>query len=99
MTIPDLTINESVYPLKDGSNGVIDVFIYTGKKDPEPILDWAIANYTKDCNIPFRALVDYERSCPWYRVIITNIDEMEQISFNEWQIISNRDKKLNNLLN
>ena len=53
MTTPGLTINRSTFPLKDGSNGVLAVFIYAGDKDPRKILDWAVKEFTKDCDVPY----------------------------------------------
>ena len=39
MIIPGLKINQSTFPLKDGSDGVIAVFMYSGESDPRGILD------------------------------------------------------------
>jgi hypothetical protein len=64
MTIPGLTINHSTFPLKDGSKGVLAVFIYAGDKDPRPILDWAVSEFTKDCDIPYITLIDAQMDCP-----------------------------------
>jgi len=99
MTIPGLTINQATFPLKDGSRGVIAVFIYAGSNDPRPILDWACDEFTKDSDEPYITLIDAQMDCPWCRVIVSNPDQMEQMSFSDYMTILNRDRKLNELLN
>ncbi len=98
MTIPGLTINQSTFPLKDGSNGVLAVFIYAGDKDPRKILDWAVKEFTKDCDVPYIELIDATLSCPWVRVIVSNPDDMSQYTWTEYMRMINRDNKINDLL-
>jgi hypothetical protein len=96
--IPDLTINQATFPLKDGSNGVLAVFIYAGDKDPRKILDWAVKEFTKDCDVPYIELIDATLSCPWVRVIVSNPDDMSQYNWTEYMRMINRDNKINDLL-
>ena len=98
MIIPGLRINQSTFPLKDGSNGVLAVFIYAGDKDPRKILDWAVKEFTKDCEIPYIELIDATLSCPWVRVIVSNPDEMSQYTWEEYMTMINRERKINGLL-
>ena len=37
--------------------------------------------------------------CPWCRVIVSNPNQMEQMSFSDYMTILHRDKKLSELLN
>jgi hypothetical protein len=98
MIMPGLKINQSTFPLKDGSNGVLAVFIYVGDKDPRKILDWAVKEFTKDCEIPYIELIDATLSCPWVRVIISNPDEMTQYTWNDFVTMINRERKINDIL-
>lgn len=92
-----LRINEADFPLKDGGFGRIAIFMYAGDEDPEPILKDAIKKYTEDADIPFITLMDAQMNCPWVRAIVSNIDEMEQMSFDEYMKIENRERKIKEL--
>jgi len=98
MIIPGLKINQSTFPLKDGSDGVIAVFMYSGESDPRGILDWAVREFTKDCDIPYIELVDAQLNCPWVRVVISNPHEMIQYDWNEYMKMINRDNKIDDIL-
>lgn len=77
--IPGLTINESVYALKDGKKGKIAVFMYTGEADPENVLDYAVSIYVEDNG--FHELIDANLDNPWMRVIVSDINDMKQEQF------------------
>lgn len=92
-----LRINEADFPLKDGGFGRIAIFMYAGDEDPKPILDDAIAKYTEGADIPFITLMDAQMNCPWVRAIVSNINEMDQMSFDEYMKIENRERKIKEL--
>lgn len=77
--IPGLTINHSNYPLPNGQQGKIAVFLYTGKSDPKYILDSAVSQYVK--NHPYHELIDSHLDNPWMRVVISDINGMVQEEF------------------
>lgn len=73
-------INYSTFTLKDGGKGAIAVLIYSGPGNPKTALDWAVSTITDE--IRFFELIDAHLDNPWMRVIITNINDMEQEDFN-----------------
>jgi hypothetical protein len=75
---PGLTINESDYKTKKGK-GRIAVFLYGGKKDPRQVLDNAIYQYVG--NNGYHELVDSNMDNPWMRVILSDINNIEQKQF------------------
>mgnify|MGYP001501794511 CR=1 FL=1 len=99
MKIKGLTINESTFPLENGGFGKVAVFIYSGDRDPKPILEEAARLYVDDSDIPYSLLIDAHLNCPWMLTLISNINDMKQRDYNGetlGQII--RDDKLNELL-
>lgn len=92
-----IKINEADFPLKDGGFGRIAIFMYAGDEDPKPILESAIEKYTEGSNRSFVVLVDAHMDCPWVRAIVSDIDEMEQMPFDEYMKIANRDRKIEGL--
>lgn len=77
--IPDLTINEALYDLPGGKKGKIAVFIYSGGADPKRILDLAITSYVGDNG--YHELIDANLDNPWMKVVISNINDMDQHVF------------------
>jgi len=75
-----IKINESKFPLKDGEGeGVIAVFLYSGESHPVITLDEAIKKYTDGHN--YSEFVDSKMDMPWVRVVITDINNMNQEDF------------------
>lgn len=75
--IEGLTINESIHVSDNGSTGKIAVFIYSGDRDPSPILDYAVREYVGD-EKNYIELIDAHLNCPWMRSVISNVNEMSQ---------------------
>lgn len=78
--IPGLTINEAEYDLPGGRKGKIAVLIYAGSADPKKILDYARHHYVKGTS--YHELIDANLDNPWMRVIVSDINNMEQRDFN-----------------
>lgn len=93
-----LTINEAEIELKDGKFGKLAVFMYSGDKDPRAMLDWAVGKYVEGSNVPYIELIDAQLNCPWVRVIISNVDDMEQMNFNDYMKVINRERKIDKIL-
>lgn len=91
-----IRINEADFPLKDGGTGRIAIFIYAGDEDPGPILEGAINKYTEG-NTSFITLVDAGMNCPWVRVVVSDIDRMEETTLEEYMRIQNREDRLKEL--
>lgn len=91
----DIRINESTFPLKNGGTGKLAVFIYAGDGDPIAHLKCAIDKYVGDYK-DYTELIDSQLNCPWVRVIISDINEMEQCSFEEFIRDMRLDKILSN---
>lgn len=79
MKIPGLTINESSYKLENGQDAKLAVFIYTGNADPKPILDYAVKEYVGENG--YHELIDAHLDNPWTRVILSEINGMNQEEF------------------
>lgn len=77
--IPGLKINYANYDLPSGEKGKIAVFLYTGNSDPRPILDNAVSLYVQ--SNPYHELIDAHLDNPWMRVIISDINNMNQEAF------------------
>jgi hypothetical protein len=92
----DLRINESTFPLKNGGTGVVAVFIYAGDEDPKPILGDAIRKYTEGTT-NYDIFMDAQMNCPWVRVVISGISDMEQMDYNDFIVGYRRDQKLKEL--
>ena len=60
-------------------------------------LQESIRKYTEDSDIPFTILMDAQMNCPWVRAIVSNINEMDQMSFDEYMKIENRERKIKEL--
>ena len=84
----NITINEAEYDLPNNEKGKIAVFIYDGDGDPAKALERAIKIYV-DGNHHYEFL-DFQMDKPWMRVIISNINDMEERVF---------DPKIDRMLN
>ncbi len=73
-----MKINYSKTILKDGTEGIIVILMYSGLGDPKPALNDAVESLTKD-NIAYFELIDAHLDNPWVRVLITDINNMTQI--------------------
>ena len=93
MTVKGLSISEAEYDLKDGNKGKFAVFLYSGDEDPRPILDWAVENYTKGVE-NYYEFIDAHLDCPWLRMVMSNINDMEQLTWEEVR----RDIQINKIL-
>lgn len=76
--INGLSINEAKYDLGKGKKGKIAVLIYSGSGDPKPILDYAVNIYANDL---YTELIDANLDNPWMRVILSDVNEMNQEIF------------------
>lgn len=79
----NVKINISSYELKDKKTSKIAVLMYTGDSDPRPILDEAVKEYTK--GKPYHELIDSNLDNPWMRVILEDINDMEQKDFKPFE--------------
>ena len=75
-----IKINESIFPLKDGTTGKIGILMYYGEGDPKISLNKAVKQYTKS-DKKYIELIDAELSNPWMRVIISGVNKMNQTDF------------------
>ena len=77
--IEGLTINQTTYDLPSGLKGVIAVLMYVGNSDPKKVLDFAVDQYVgnEGCN----ELIDAHLDNPWMRVVISDINNMNQEIF------------------
>jgi hypothetical protein len=73
-------IQESSIELTHGRKGQIAVLMYVGDNDPVAKLNWAVSEYVG--NVLHNQFVDINMDNPWVRVIMTGINEMEQVDFN-----------------
>jgi hypothetical protein len=94
----NLTINEAEIELKDGKFGKLAVFMYAGDKDPRAMLDWAVNKYVDGSNVPYIELIDAQLNCPWVRVIVSNVNDMEQMEFGVYMKQLNRERKIDKIL-
>lgn len=79
-----IRINESEFPLEDGTFGKIAVFMYSGSGDPRSHLGFAISKYTEDVNgvsCKYIELIDSHLDNPWMRVVISGVNQMNQFEF------------------
>ena len=79
-----IKINESTFPLKDGTIGKIGILMYSGTGDPKIALNKAVSQYTKqieESDKKYIELRDTELSNPWMRVVISGVNKMNQTDF------------------
>lgn len=75
----DLTINETTFELNKNKKGKIAVFMYSGDSDPVKILDDAVRLYVGE--VGYHELIDYNLDNPWMRVVLSDINEIQQQIF------------------
>ena len=75
----DIKINISTYELHNGQKAKIAVIMYGGTDDPRSILDDAVRIFVREK--PYHELIDANLDNPWMRVILENINDMEQKNF------------------
>lgn len=75
--VKGLSISESKYGLPNGKEGKIAVFVYVGNSNPQKVLDKAVRTYCG--NYAKVELIDSGN--PQMRVVISNINDMEQEKF------------------
>lgn len=74
-----IKIQESTINLTQGRTAKIAVLIYVGEEDPVVALDKARDEYVGLES--YNEFIDYNMDNPWYRVIISEINEMNQVDF------------------
>lgn len=72
-------ILESTYELMHGRKGRLAVFMYSGDGDPIDKLDAARMEYVQ--NNGYHEFIDINMDNPWVRVIMSDINEMNQENF------------------
>lgn len=72
-------IQESTIELTNGRKGKVAVFIYIGEDDPVTKLDWAVSEYVD--HQEYNEFIDINMDNPWVRVILSGINEMNQVDF------------------
>jgi len=75
----ELTLNQAEYDLPNNGKGKVAVFVYTGGADPKHVLDRAVSTYVDENG--YHELIDAHLDNPWMRVIISDINSMEQKVF------------------
>ena len=80
--IKKLKISEAEYDLPDNKGkGKIAVLMYNGGADPKKVLDLAVREYVQ--NNGYHELIDAHLDNPWMRVLLSDINNMEQKDFDE----------------
>ena len=79
--IKGLKINESEYDLPKNRKGKMAVLMYNGGADPKKVLDYAVSVYVQ--NDGYYELIDANLDNPWMRIILSDINSMEQEDFDE----------------
>ena len=74
-----IKIQESSIELTQGRTGKIAVLQYVGDDDPIAKLDWAESEYVGSNR--YMEFIDVNNDNPWIRVIISDINEMNQVDF------------------
>ncbi|MEI6815299.1 MAG: hypothetical protein WCL14_01715 [Bacteroidota bacterium] len=74
-----IKIQESTIDLKNGSKGKIAVLMYVGDDDPVTKLDSAVSKYVGHTG--YHEFIDINMDNPWIRVVLSDIDEMNQVDF------------------
>jgi hypothetical protein len=72
-------IQESQIDLTHGRKGKVAVLIYSGEEDPVSKLDLAVHQYVG--TVGYNEFIDINMDNPWVRVILSGINEMEQVDF------------------
>ena len=78
--INGLKISEAEYDLPDNKGkGKIAVLMYHGGADPKKVLDYAVLSYVQ--NHGYHELIDAHLDNPWMRVLLSDINNLEQRNF------------------
>lgn len=77
--IAGLKISESEYELPNSIKGKIAVLMYRGNGDPKKILDHAVSIYVEKDG--YHELIDAHLDNPWMRVLLSDINQMDQKDF------------------
>ncbi len=77
----NIKINISEYNLERGGKGKIAVFMYFGSADPKAVLDEAVRIYVGTNG--HHQFVDIHHDNPWTRVVLSDINGMEQKNFDK----------------
>ena len=78
--ITGLKISEAQYDLPDNKGkGKIAILMYNGGADPKKVLDYAVSIYVQ--NDGFHELIDAHLDNPWTRVLLSDINSLEQKDF------------------
>lgn len=72
-------IQESIIDLTHGRKGKVAVLIYVGEDDPIAKLDWAVCEYVG--RVGYSEFIDINNDNPWVRVILSDINDMNQVDF------------------
>jgi hypothetical protein len=72
-------IQESNIDLTNDRKGKVAILIYRGEEDPVSKLDTAVHQYVG--NESHHEFIDINMDNPWVRVILSGINEMEQVDF------------------
>jgi hypothetical protein len=74
-----IIFQESTINLTHGRKGKLAVFMFVGSDDPVEKLDWAVSTYVGHDG--YNEYVDINMDNPWTRVILSDINDMEQVEF------------------
>lgn len=75
-----VTIQKSHFELPNGRKGVIAIFMYVGEEDPVIMLDNAVRKYTE--HESYHEFIDNNMDNPSIRVIVSEVNAMDQREFN-----------------
>jgi hypothetical protein len=78
--IPGLKISETEYDLPDNKGkGKLAILMYNGGADPKKVLDYAVNLYVQDNG--YYELIDAHLDNPWMRVLLSDINNLDQNNF------------------
>lgn len=77
--ISGLKISEAEYELPKKGMGKMAVLMYHGDGDPKKMLDYAVSVYVE--NNSYHELIDAHLDNPWMRVLLSEINSLEQEDF------------------
>jgi hypothetical protein len=75
----NIKIQESNIDLTFGRTGKIAIFLYSGDGDPVSELNSAVSTYVGYNS--YHQFIDINMDNPWIRVIMSDLNEMEQVDF------------------
>jgi len=74
-----IIFQESIINLTHGRKGKVAMFMFAGDEDPVAKLDWAVSEYVG--HEGYMEFIDINMDNPWTRVVISGINDMEQVEF------------------